>query len=203
MTETRKESLSALIDGEASEIEVHRLVREFRSDDGLAKSWSMYQHIRTTVRADSPGLSAALSPQHHEQLLSSISAAIEAEPVHAQPASQKQHAPLRLAAGSLAVAASLVIAVFVGFQPSESDTTEFADAGVGMTPALVSSPLSSPIVALPVANDSQAFAQAPDLVELDAEKQKRLRAYLNQHDRMARMNTNSQLVNFTQEASGK
>lgn len=199
MTETRKESLSALIDGEASEIEVHRLVREFRSDDGLAKSWSMYQHIRTTVRADSP----ALSPQHHEQLLSSISEAIEAEPVHAQPASQKQQAPLRVAAGSLAVAASLVVAVFVGFQPSGSDTTEYADAGVGTTPALISSPLSSPIVALPVANDSQAFAQAPDLVELDAEKQKRLRAYLNQHDRMARMNTNNQLVNFTQEASGK
>ena len=36
-----KESLSALIDGEASEIEVHRLVREFDSDSSLATSWSI------------------------------------------------------------------------------------------------------------------------------------------------------------------
>ena len=51
--DTKRESLSAFIDGEASEIELHRLVREFRSDESLTSSWATYQHVGSTLRPDS------------------------------------------------------------------------------------------------------------------------------------------------------
>jgi hypothetical protein len=46
------------------------------------------------------------------------------------------------------------------------------------------------------AKGNEANIENPALKELDAEAQLRLRAYLNQHDRMARMRSNAQLVSF-------
>ena len=74
MTEIRKESLSALIDGEASEIEIHKFVREFKHDDGITTSWAIYQHIRATARADSD----QLTPGYHKTRFNRISGAIDA-----------------------------------------------------------------------------------------------------------------------------
>ena len=189
MTEVRKESLSALIDGEASEIEVHRLVREFRSDDSLSASWGVYQKIRTTARRDADPLSI----EHHHQLFARISSAIEAEDTHdekpaAQPASSN-----KVVFGSLAIAASLVVAVFVGVQQPEQNTpiADVTPTPVNVTPVSVNpAPLNN------IATAGFVEQGAPELVELDEEKQKRLRAYLKQHDRMSRMNPDTQFVNY-------
>lgn len=205
MTEVRKESLSALLDGEASEIEVHRLVREFRDDDSLTTSWAMYQQIRTTVRAESQ-----FEPEHHSALFARISSAIEEEDAHTDSGASfgLQRSGLKRAglkrntavAGSLALAASLVIAVFIGVQPG-SDTAQSTIASVSeSSPGMTGRPAVSGVQM--VANPGQGLAASsesamPELVELDEEKQRRLRAYLNQHDRMSRMNTQQQFVNHT------
>jgi hypothetical protein len=47
-----------------------------------------------------------------------------------------------------------------------------------------------------VANQSDVQPRTSELVELDEEKQRRLRAYLNQHDQMSRMNPGKQFVNY-------
>ena len=188
MTDTKRESLSALIDGEASEIEVHRLLREFRSAEGLVDRWAIYQQVRTTVRRGAEPVSS-LTPAHHQALFDRISDAIDAEDAH-------QRAPLaatsstRVVLGTLALAASLVVAIFIGVQQPE-DATNLVDAGQ-----------STPVEVQTVSN-TVADQQTPELVELDEEKQRRLRAYLNQHDRMARTNSNEQWVNFKQEPAGK
>ncbi len=75
MTVTNKESLSALVDGEASEIEIHRLVREFKSDDTLVPSWIVYQQIRSVVRAER----SSLGSRKQRQLFGRISQAIQIE----------------------------------------------------------------------------------------------------------------------------
>ena len=176
MTVTNKESLSALIDGEASEIEVHRLVREFRSDDSLTASWSVYQQVRTMVRTEQ----GTFGPDYHRQLFGRISQAIQAEDEH-QGAIDKKAGTGSLVAGSIAVAACLVVAMFLGVQKPERD----------MTPGVAEN-ITEPEEVLAVVNE----AQTAELVELDEEKQRRLKAYLNLHDRMSRMNSNSQLVNY-------
>ena len=167
MTEARKEALSALIDGEASEIEVHRLAREFEGDESLTESWALYQHIRMTVRSDrSP---AVLDRAQHRTLLGRISASIEAEDSHStapEPASNRG-----IIAGSLALAASLVVAVFIGVQqPDQATSAPGTVAGVDTHtgPAISATPVSTV--------ERQFSSQAPELVELDEEKQRQLRA---------------------------
>lgn len=196
MTEVRKESLSALIDGEASELEVHRLVREFRQDTSLSISWARYQHIRTTIQStnvDRPG-AGALRPSDHEKLLNRISEAIAEEETHSHsPGVHSRTSTRHVLAGSLALAASLVVAVFIGVQQPEDQ----AAPGLAGTPDSVE---VTPVAVQPVAN-GQADLPTHELVELDEEKQRLLRNYLNQHDRMARMNDNRQFVNYQENTS--
>lgn len=180
MTELRKESLSALIDGEASEIEIHRLVREFRRNDGITASWAIYQHIRVTARADAD----QLTPRHHKTLFNRISVAIDAEQSH-QKESAQATSPKKVVIGSLALAASLVVTIFVGVsQP------------VNEAPIAEVHKRSAVLNVHTVADQSEILPRTTELVELDEEKQRRLRAYLNQHDRMARMNSGKQFVNY-------
>ena len=143
MTDTNKESLSALIDGEASEIEVHKLLRHVKSIEGeagsispetedLHRSWARYQEIRSVIgpagsRADGHSRMAA---SQHLALRLRISEAIEAEDTHKlegvsslvgltpRTAMAKYRAP----AAGLAIAASLVVAIFVGLSPLEQET---------------------------------------------------------------------------------
>ena len=191
--DSRKESLSALIDGEASEIEVHRLVREFRSDEALASTWAMYQQIGSTLRTDT----GAVSARHHQLLFERITDSIEGEDTHSKeirkPASKKT-----VIAGSLALAASMVVAVFIGIQ-QPSGTLPVAESGIQtQSPSYIpGAGNQTPVLDVQtVANQTDAPQRTSELVELDEEKQRRLRAYLNQHDQMSRMNSSKQFVNY-------
>ena len=89
--------------------------------------------------------------------------------------------------GSVAIAACLVVAVFLGIPTDKQEQIE-NQGGENATNEFVD-----------VANDS-ADSQIAELVELDEQKQRQLRAYLKQHDRMSRMNNNSQLVKYKEHA---
>ena len=185
MTDHLKQSISALLDEEASEIEVHRLLREFESEDDLKHVWIRYQQIRAVSQGHHH-----LSESQHLSLHSSISAAIAEEDHHdfedeTRPAWQKQTA-------GLAVAASLVLAVFVGVNVQQQGTAPEAEF-VSTTPE------AQVIDAQPVSTAASASTLGPqemvafneedlELRELDAEKQQRLREYLMRHDRMSQLN---------------
>ena len=192
--DTKKESLSALLDGEASEIEVHRLVRDFRSDESLKSSWAVYQNIGSTLRA---GRGSACT-EHDQQLFARITDAIESEGSHSGKV-KKAASPRSVIAGSLALAASMVVAIFVGIQPpSESESLADAEPRAAVT-GTVSSKQSPALDVQTVAIPSEVQQRTPQLVELDEEKQRRLRAYLNQHDQMSRMSAGKQFVKFKEK----
>ena len=46
------------------------------------------------------------------------------------------------------------------------------------------------------AEQSDLLVNAPELFELDQQKRDRLRSYLNEHDRMVEMESESKLANF-------
>jgi len=189
--DTKRESLSSLIDGEASEIEVHRLVREFRSDQSLTSTWAIYQHIGSTLRAHS----GSVSIEHHQQLFARITDAIESEDGYFREV-QKAASPRTVIAGSLALAASMVVAIFIGIQ-SPPESRPLADAGSQSASTGTVSSNQFPVLDVQtVATPNEVQRRTPELVELDEEKQRRLRAYLNQHDQMSRMSPGKQLVNY-------
>lgn len=107
-------------------------------------------------------------------------------------------------AAGIAVAASLVFAAFFALQTVDSTDP---------SPVMVNVEPTSPTRAIPVrtvsnqaaADSSQWVDDYPgedrQLTELDDEKQRRLREYLNEHDRMVRMNPNARMVMFDNAAS--
>ena len=189
MADNTRESLSALVDGEASEIELHRLLREIGQEDlndsELKNSWAAYQQIRSVM-----GNHPIYSAQQHLELNRQIGAAIDAETDFVVDTSRlvknnRYIKPL----GGLAVAASLTLAVMVGFNQLNtgdeiSPTGQQTVAGTTETVDLPA-PGANSVVPAQMTADSQVLDPAieSDLRELPPDKQKRLRAYLSRYDR--------------------
>lgn len=201
MAENIRESLSALIDGEASEIELHRLLREIGQDSDLKnsdlkKSWATYQQIRSVM-----GTHPIYAAQQHLELSRQISAAIEAETdfaVDTSPLVKKNRYIKPL--GGLAVAAALTLAAIVGFD--QLNTDQISPTGQQLVDQQsvesvkghieqVESPKPDVKTVAPtqLVADNQVLDPVieSDLRELPPEKQERLRALLLQLDRQLRL----------------
>ena len=176
---TNKKALSALVDGEVSEVEIHRLVREFGSDDTLIESWLVYQQIRAAVRGEHSGLDS----NKQRQLFRRISQAVQIEDEYSAKRDKKITGGFTVAS-SLAVAACLLVAVSVGIQ------TLKLEGKVNVTENQ-----REPAEASLVGSESQTS----EMLELDEEKQRRLRTYLNQQDRMSQMNNYPKFVNYKED----
>jgi len=129
------ESLSALMDNQASELELQRLLKALDADPELKSTWSRYQIASSGLRKDLPVMASS-------DFAARISAAIDAEETYSlQPrlASQQNQLtagnviamPLRWwqQAGRVAVAASVAGALIVGVQQYQTvapQTAEFA-----------------------------------------------------------------------------
>ena len=187
MADNIRESLSALVDGEASEIELHRLLREIGQDD-LYKSWAAYQQVRSVM-----GNHPIYSAQQHLELSRQISAAVEAETdfvVDTSPLVKNNRYIKPL--GGLAIAASITLAAFVGFnqlgteqtsptgQPTVATTTESVDLPSAGVETDVKADASVQLAA-----DSQGLDPAIEsyLRELPPEKLNSLRSQLLRYDR--------------------
>lgn len=189
------------MDGEASEIEVHQLLRGFNSDETLKGSWLTYQQVRAIVRGEN-----CLTSEQHRDLHTRISSAVSSESLpEFIPASRSiMGGSFVKPAAGIAVAASLVFAAFFALQTVDSTDP---------VPVMVNAEPTSPTRAIPArtvsnqgaADSSQWVEDYPgenrQLTELDDEKQRRLREYLNEHDRMVRMNPNARMVMFDNAAS--
>lgn len=190
MADNIKESLSALVDGEASEIELHRLLREIGQDSDLTKSWAAYQQIRSVM-----GNHPIHAAQQHLELSRQISAAVMAETdfeVDTSPLVRNNRYVKPL--GGLAIAASITLAAFIGFsqlspeqtplqQPTAS-STETADLpGVKVTADV------TPDTPAQLVTDNRVLDPAIEsyLRELPPEKLKSLRAHLSRYDRQRQM----------------
>ncbi len=244
MTEQAKELLSVLMDGEASEIEVHRLLRMMGDDESIRRVWISYQETRRVIRRPSalnePGIH--LNADQHLALHSKISQAISDDVVHGATdsaalvdgTSSSALLPDRVAksnsatgfgfrpAAAFAMAASLVVAVFVGTQigPIGDQLENQAGGSVvaqsnsdSVFPASKSSIVPNTNIRSTngLTNNTQLVSTNTrtetgirnepttgnlELRELDAEGQKRLRSYLNEHEQMARMKSNTQFVTY-------
>ena len=187
-----RESLSALIDGQASEVEIHRLLRDISDNDALRKSWSRYRQIGEVIKGN-PLCSAA----RHLDLSERIRHAIDREPQGSTVSGLTPARRMRFKRLSgLAVAATVLFAVAMGFlnlgQQSELTTATTAQQ-VQPTPVQTVA-----VDSLAAQSREDNMVLDPDLEselkELPPEKQKRLREYLMRMDR--RFATDTQVVTF-------
>lgn len=120
VSDTLQESLSALMDGEASELEIRRLLKSSDEDFGaLRQQWSRY-HLASAT--NQPNNECAGSPVLDLSL--SISDAIAQEPAHGEQSIKTiQKASIRnmwSGVGRFAIAASVAGAVVLGVQFSST-----------------------------------------------------------------------------------
>ena len=189
VTDKLKESISALIDGEASEIEIHRLLRQLDGDSTLKASWINYLQARSVIQGE-----RRITVAHHLELHRRISEAVQDEEAYALKS--ERHTPwIRTFAkpiAGLAVAASLTAAVVVGYyvQSPEVPGTVATASPATMSPAAINvQPVSTATTA-----QLEPQGQSLDLRQLNEAQQAQLREYLNMHDRMARMDPNARMV---------
>lgn len=134
------ESLSAVMDGEAEELELRRVLAAAGEDPALRERWARYQLVRDVMHKQAvlPGW----------DLASAVSAAIaaEEEPESAQPAASSGWRQL----GRLAVAASVTLAVLAGVRFYNSQDDGALAPQVAQQPAAVQQPQQTlPSVAIP------------------------------------------------------
>lgn len=102
--EVLEESVSAVMDGEADELELRRFVAASGEDPAVRERWARYQLARDVMHRQ------AVLPKL--DLAASVSAAIAAEDAQAAPIARAASPWRRV--GRLAVAASVTLAVLVG-----------------------------------------------------------------------------------------
>lgn len=147
-TPVLNESLSALMDNEASELELQRLLKELDADPELKATWSRYQ-------VASAGMQGKLSVMASSDFAALVSAAIDAEETYSSQRSVQTKAvvedvskpsnvvalPSRWMqqAGRVAVAASVAGALIVGVQQYQTvapQSSEIAATAPAEAPAI-------------------------------------------------------------------
>ena len=201
-----KESLSALMDGQADELEVRRVLKEISENDELRDTWRRHQMAAAAMRRELP-----------EQVVDysvAIRAAIEDEQSHGTPtAVHRLIKPL----GRFAVAASVAVIALIGVQqynqPASAPVPLAAvnDVHVNMvSPQLRTSAEFGipPIAARTVSatnGSGQGYTAPRSVIQIrevtpDKVTREQVQAYLNdlmlQHTEHAAMNTNQGMLPF-------
>ena len=193
------ESLSALIDGEAGELELRRVLRqldrEAREDgegadtlsgDGVRATWHRLHVARRALHSEETFVSASL--------LAGVRAAIDADPAHSPAAT----GGWRRAVGSFAVAASVAAVVLVGGQQLAMTAGDNAQPGARVAPLPVG--VVNTVGAVPV-QASYGTRDVPTLRPADRNAYRdlarlRLRRYSQEHADHASLNTPQGMLPF-------
>lgn len=200
MNERNLEELSALVDGETSELEVRRVLKNIEQDQAMCQKWARYQMVSAVLKGETRGQSAQWQ---QVDLSARISLALEGEPAlsgvesPAAPARRLTNVLLKPFA-NVAVAASVSAAVILGWQ-SVNQQPVTATGPVAMTPGTSGAVVASAPVAtglMPVAQTSGSYrpaavANQPDIIRYNPDLDDRLNDYLISHSGNAAFNTAS------------
>lgn len=133
MSEKLRESLSAVVDDEADEFELRRVLDELAKDPGLKASWERYHMIGTVLRNEyAPNCSGLRERVWQELAMESDFERPAGEPEPAAIAESREARPRAAARWtSLAVAAGVAFVVVVGVGSLEfgAPAPETAEAG--------------------------------------------------------------------------
>ena len=185
-----QESLSAVMDNEADELELRRVLNAF-DDAETRDTWSRYQVARAVMHKD------LLIPRL--DIAAAVSAALADEAVPAKAA----RGPWR-SLGRLAVAASVTVAVLAGVRLYNQDEIAGAElAQQTQQPVMAGPQVKGPAV---LAGYTESAEQAPDPMTNDVlqgagEGDQRLPGYLRQHAQDAALKGTESALPYARAAS--
>lgn len=165
MSNNREETISALVDGEASEDELDAILSQLEGDAELQNAWNRYHLISETLHNN---LTNSVDPAFHQR----ISAALEDEPTTLAPRSRRQwpiSKPLLKQAAGLGIAASVTAIAIFGVQNM--------DRGDGKQPAVAATPSPQEYVRI--------AGQKPENRVVPSESGEQLDPYLVNHNELS------------------
>ncbi len=121
MSEKLRESLSAIVDGEADEFELRRVLDEVDKSPELRAAWERYHLVGAVLRSEHTELDGRLRERVH----AALELEDNAEAAVPEPATRAQETPRPSRLGrwsGVAVAATVALAVVVGLSGGEDNT---------------------------------------------------------------------------------
>ncbi len=195
MSEQLKESLSAVIDGEADEFEIRRVLNEAAHDPELRGLWERFHLVRSVMRGEGRNLAVTnLSARFWTQVDAAEATAADpsVEPVDVPVrATSSPFRSLSRGVAGVAVAASVAAAVVLGFGGDRIPDVA-APQVVSVQPSATVSPAGS--VAL---FDNETRVAPPDPATPDLQ---RAQAYMLHHAHHVAL-TNRSVVPFVKVAA--
>lgn len=183
MSESLRESISALVDDEAQELELHRVLASMDEDEELRHTWRRYQAASFTMKRQ-------MDCRFDMDISDRVSAALVDEPAIEVdgPAEKSRFARIFKPALSMAVAASAAFLVVFAVQlGGQDENTEQLAAG--------DQPLTTNLVAgAEVANENLIAVSS----EVMSPVEKRLQSLIENHTQQASMSENRGVMPYTQ-----
>ncbi|MBB2494816.1 sigma-E factor negative regulatory protein [Aquipseudomonas ullengensis] len=189
--EALQESLSAVMDNEADELELRRVLAA-SDDNELRATWSRYQIARAVMHKE------LLEPRL--DIAAAVSAALAEEAVPAKPASGVWRT-----IGRVAVAASVTVAVLAGvrfYNQDEIGGTQLAQQGAQPGLTLPQMQTQGPAVLAGYNPDEGVVPQQPSVQVPSANwQEQRLPSYLRQHAQQAAASSADSALPYARAAS--
>jgi sigma-E factor negative regulatory protein RseA len=195
--EALHESLSALLDDETTELELHRILAA-KDDVQLRGSWSRYQVARAVMHKE------LIEPRL--DLAAAVSAALELEPAHASSPLRSHKSGLARwqGLGRIAVAASVTVAVLAGVRLYNQDQLVGVELAQQDSQPMLGAPMvQSPVVLAsynPLAESQPEQASPNELVGSQWYMQ-HVPGYLRQHAQQASFASPDGALPFARSAS--
>ncbi len=195
MTERMSESLSALLDDEANELELERILSRIADDDELRQTWVRYNAVRATVSGHQLAhIKLDVSTQVRQAITEQIA------PVAAHAATSLRQRFLRPVA-SLAIAASVAATVVIGGQqlaqiggadPYGNDRAVAASA----SPVGLVNSLGATTVQASYGTQSVPVLQPATRTAYQELARQRMQKYMQEHAEQAALNSPQGLIPF-------
>jgi sigma-E factor negative regulatory protein RseA len=189
MTEKLRQSLSAVVDGEADAFELRRVIDELGRDSAMKGTWDRYHLIGSALRRELPA--SALDDGMRKRIWAALDYAEDGasadirempanEPDQAQLAPRVRHWGRYMGA---AVAASVAVAVVLGFNEFDGPNVSGASvADAGLAPAVTA---PQPTTANAGASVAPRLRYAADVSPSDVQ---RAQAYILHHTQQQALN---------------
>ena len=166
----QRETLSAMLDDEADELELRRLLKASADNPDLQRAWERYNLAGAVLRGER---TAPLSEDFHLQVASRLRD-------EAAPGQSLRFGTSRRLAGRFAIAATVAVAVFIGLQSGlDTDLAAPQIAGEAAEVIAPNALESQAADALPQTPETQAVEVATALATpVDPEARQRLLEYI-------------------------
>lgn len=173
-SESLQESLSAIMDGEAGDLELRRVLQATEQDPAVRGTWERYQIARAAMHKE--------PWQGKVDLSAGIAAALANEPA---PKAAVQPSAIWQNVGKLAVAASVTLAVLVGVKMVNQDNVPGEPAMVAERPVQEAAPAPASSAAPAVRQSGSAvlagFPASSDAAAPSDWHEERINNYLRKH----------------------